>query len=581
MRKSCRVVYASLIAGAFAVAPTELPAQTAFAVTAANQLVRFDVKTPGAITRTVPISATVNGEAIVGLDFRPLTGQLYGLGSASRVYRIGTRVGEANQVGGPGATFSLSGSAFGFDFDPVTDRIRIVSDTGQNFRVNPDTGAVVAFDTPLNGAATGAAGSAYANNFSGASATTLFAIDAASNRLMVQNPPESGTLTPVGAGLGVDPTTVLGFDIRTAGKTSTAYAAMQVGGVSQMYRIDLATGAATLLGNFPAGMTITALALAPAPPVGAPDFNGDGRSDILYRNFETGQVYRMFMDGFAASGGQVVHAESDAWMIVADGDLTGDGISDLLWRNVTTGEVYLMPFDSNGHRAPGGVIYTEPDQAWEIFAAPDLDGNAYADILWVNRSTGQVYAMLMGSTGIIAQRMVHAEADLNWALVGTLGNAGRGRHNQLLWRNYATGDLYLMAVAYGPEPNFGFGCCGKVIWNERNPAWQVVGTPDLNGDGRSDLLWRNTVTGQVYGLILDNGDMVIHGMIHVEPDLAWKIVATGDYDGDGRSDILWRHETTGQLHMMRMDGLGIITQASFLREPDTTWRVMGPYEYAK
>ena len=109
---------------------------------------------------------------------------------------------------------ALSGTEFGFDFNPTVDRIRVVSNTGQNFRLNPDTGAVAGSDTNLNGAATTAVGSAYTNDFAGAPATTLYAIDATSDSLYIQgNPsPNGGVLLLVGP-LGFNTDGRVGFDI--------------------------------------------------------------------------------------------------------------------------------------------------------------------------------------------------------------------------------------------------------------------------------------------------------------------------------------------------------------------------------
>src|SRR4051812_24423632 len=90
---------------------------TALGVTGGNTLIRFDTATPGTIDAVVPISNLAGGDTIVGLDFRPATGQLYGLGSGSRLYTIDPSNGAATQVGSGGA-FSLSGAAFGFNFNP-------------------------------------------------------------------------------------------------------------------------------------------------------------------------------------------------------------------------------------------------------------------------------------------------------------------------------------------------------------------------------------------------------------------------------------------------------------------------------
>ena len=157
--------------------------------------------------------------------------------------------GIAVAVGGP-FTPVLSGATFGFDFNPVVDRIRVVSNTGQNLRLNPDTGAVAAVDAALNPGAPNVVGSAYTNNFAGATTTTLYAIDATTDQLLIQNPPNAGTLVPVGP-LGPDVADAVGFDI--SANDNRAFAIVTVGGTSGLVTINLTTGAATPVGVMPGG----------------------------------------------------------------------------------------------------------------------------------------------------------------------------------------------------------------------------------------------------------------------------------------------------------------------------------------
>lgn len=272
-------------------------AQSAVGVTSTNQLVRFDVTSPGNIISSVPITGIQVGENIVAIDFRPATGQLYGLGSTSRLYVINTTTGAATQVGSSGS-FTLTGTAFGFDFNPSVDRIRVVSDVDQNIRLNPDTGALAATDTSLafapgdsnQGMNPSIAGSAYTNNVAGALATTLYGIDTNLDVLVIQTPPNNGTLTTVG-GLNVDASGSAGFDIVSANGVDVAYATLQVGGVSGLYRINLTTGASTLLGNFLGGVVVTGLAIDPNPPrllnISTRAYIGTG-GDVLIGGFVIG-----------------------------------------------------------------------------------------------------------------------------------------------------------------------------------------------------------------------------------------------------------------------------------------------------
>src|SRR5262249_54261833 len=144
-RSSC--VLTLVIVGLFALAsPTQ--AESIKAITAGNVLISFDSATPGTLSSQVLVTGLQAGEAIMGIDIRPANGLLYALGSSDSLYTIDTTTGFATFVGNLGV--SLTGSSFGFDFNPVPDRIRVTSDSDENLRLNPNTGAVQATDTPLN-----------------------------------------------------------------------------------------------------------------------------------------------------------------------------------------------------------------------------------------------------------------------------------------------------------------------------------------------------------------------------------------------------------------------------------------------
>jgi uncharacterized delta-60 repeat protein len=308
------------------------------------------------------------------------------------------------------------------------------------------------------------------------------------------------------------------------------------------------------------------------------DMNGDGRSDMLYRNFSDGRVYRMLMDGFAITSNAQAYVEPDlAWHIVGDGDFNGDGITDLLWRH-DDGRVYVMPFDAAGMPRAGAVIHREPNIAWKIVATPDMDGDGKADIVWWNSNTGQVYVMLVNGLTLGAQGLMYTEPDLAWRIVAAGDFSGSGKSNQLLWRHATDGQVYLMTVSVVGST---FGYTGLVIYNEPNLAWKIVGAADFNGDHRTDILYRNDQTGDVFVMLMNGPVIESPGYVYAEPNLAWKIVAQGDYNGDGRADILYRNDTTGQVYMMLMNGLSIASRQMVYAEPDLAWKVLGPYEYAQ
>jgi hypothetical protein len=223
-----------------------------FGVDPANNLVRFDSAMPGTIVSSQPISGLAGGETILGLDFRPKDGTLFALGSTSRLYVVDYTTNPsgatATPVGSAGM-FTLSGTAFGFDFNPTVDRIRVVSDTDQNIRINPNDGTLAGTDTPLAYASgdpnaaqnPNVVGSAYANTSNGSTTTTLFGIDSNLDILVRQGgvnvppgtpSPNSGQLFTVGS-LGADVSSNAAFDIE--GTTGIAYLAATNSGMEKLF----------------------------------------------------------------------------------------------------------------------------------------------------------------------------------------------------------------------------------------------------------------------------------------------------------------------------------------------------------
>ncbi|MCA1591718.1 MAG: DUF4394 domain-containing protein [Acidobacteria bacterium] len=241
-----------------------------FGVTTSNNLVRFNANAPGTAVSTTPITGLQTGETVLGIDTRPATRQLYALGSTGRLYVITPATGRAQLAST--LSVSLSGTEFGVDFNPTVDRLRVVSNTRQNLRVNVDTGATTVDASlfypagdPNQGVLARVGGAAYTNSVAGATTTTLYDIDAGQDILVTQNPPNNGQLNTVGK-LGVDTTEVLGFDIVPGG---TAYAALTTAltptgpNASRLYTINLTTGAATFVGDLPtSGGVIRGLAVA-------------------------------------------------------------------------------------------------------------------------------------------------------------------------------------------------------------------------------------------------------------------------------------------------------------------------------
>lgn len=260
---------------------TALTGQLLFAQTGGN-LISFDSGNPRVIRSSTPISGVADGQTLVGIDFRPFNRELYTLGYNATVaapnpnaqlYTINLSTGVLTPVGSAiRLELGTVTDRVGFDFNPEFDRIRVVSTTNTNYRLDPTNGAIAATDGNLNPSGSSVSGVAYTNSVPGALATTtiLYDYDATGNRLLRQDPPNAGTLVAVGnSGITVNPAAGVNFDIFfnpnvTGEAQNTGYLVAAPSGsvplistLGRLYTVNLTTGAATEVETIGAGMPIT------------------------------------------------------------------------------------------------------------------------------------------------------------------------------------------------------------------------------------------------------------------------------------------------------------------------------------
>jgi Domain of unknown function (DUF4394) len=234
-------------------------------LTADQRLICFNEWRPQNARDIGYVSGLVMDKQLIGIDFRVQDGMLYGVGDAGGVYQIDTSNATAMLVNR--LTVALEGTSFGVDFNPAADRLRIVSDTGQNLRHNVNAGGTTLLDDPLDypvptqlnsvgPTALGVTGSAYTNNdVAPDTATTLYALDTSLDQIAIQSPPNDGTLAATGK-LGVDAQSQSGFDIYSelrdgVATGAEAFASLpQSDGRTAFYKVMLSTGKATLRRGF-------------------------------------------------------------------------------------------------------------------------------------------------------------------------------------------------------------------------------------------------------------------------------------------------------------------------------------------
>ncbi|MFI7117319.1 DUF4394 domain-containing protein [Amycolatopsis sp. NPDC049868] len=268
-------VAAALVVGTATGSSAQDAGLRAFAISSDGKLMAtFNTNTPQVLDWVQLVKGLTCDETyLIGIDFRVQDGLLYGVGNKGCIYTIKVPPAVPNVIVTKVSQLSvpLYGKDFGVDFNPAADRLRVISDNGQNLRHNLAGNATVedAFLTtpPAPGRTYGVTAAAYTNNdLNPDTATTLFDIGTATDQVLIQSPANNGLLVPTGA-LGVDTGPIAGFDIYsdlTNGKTTSvsAFAVLNpASGPSGFHSVNLLTGAATKVGDFPLPIADVAVAL--------------------------------------------------------------------------------------------------------------------------------------------------------------------------------------------------------------------------------------------------------------------------------------------------------------------------------
>ena len=324
------------------------------------------------------------------------------------------------------------------------------------------------------------------------------------------------------------------------------------------------------------GLASIATALHAAPFA---DFNNDGRSDIFWRNSVTGENYIYLMEGrtILPGEGYLRTVADQSWQVAGIGDFDGDGRADLLWRNAASGHNYVY-FMSGAAILAEGYLRTVAERAWQVAGVGDFDGDSRSDILWRNSLTGENYIYFMDGTAIAARDgYLRTVADQSWQ-VAAIGDFDGDGKSDILWRNSQSGQNYVYLMD-GVAIKAGEGYLRTVA----DLKWKVAAAGDFDGDGKADLLWRNAGTGENYVYLLEGTSIKPgEGFIRPVADLAWQVAGVGNFDADNKADILWRNSSTGENYLYPMDGTAILPGEGYLRTvAQTAWVAYGrlPVEF--
>jgi hypothetical protein len=267
-----------------------------------------------------------------------------------------------------------------------------------------------------------------------------------------------------------------------------------------------------------------------------------------------------------------------------ENDFTGDGRMDLLWQDQSQGYLALWTMggadwwrlQSSDLLAPTRVM----DTNWKIVGTGDFNADGKPDIVWHEQTQGWVGIWLMNGRTLIQSVTLSPQAfervsDTNWKIVGVMDFNADGKPD-LLW--YEPNQGWLVAwlcdgltvtssVSLSPE-------------RQIDLTFDVRATGDMNNDGQADIIWQDRFSGIVEIWMLSGLQVVDtrETTPGVVSDTNWKVVAAGDIDGDGKTDLVWQEQTQGWLAAWLMDGL-ILLESRALdpeRVPQTNWRIVGP-----
>ena len=315
-----------------------------------------------------------------------------------------------------------------------------------------------------------------------------------------------------------------------------------------------------------------ALALAPSLELG--DFNGDDKADLLLTRTDgtvraTARTWQYYpMDGLShltGDGTAALKASLD-WLVMGLGDFDGDGKTDALTRNGATGAWHIARMDGKTVLTSGTGTPTTLTtvREWRVAAVADFNNDDRDDILLRHAKTHRwlLYTMnslaaVAGHSGIVAD----LPDDPAWEVAGAADLGGDGRADLIL-RNPATGKWYYYPMA-ARTVTAGQGALDL----PGAAAWTIQGLPDLNGDGKAEILLRHT-GGTWHWYPMNGKDRATgDGPTDLSTSLDWKLAGYGDLTGDGKDDVVLRDVSSnpsnrGRWMVRAMNGATSITARS-------------------
>jgi photosystem II stability/assembly factor-like uncharacterized protein len=251
------------------------------------------------------------------------------------------------------------------------------------------------------------------------------------------------------------------------------------------------------------------------------------------------------------------------------GDFDGDLKSDILWRHNTAGEVWLWPMNGTA-KVSENYVRRVADTDWEIRGLGDQDGDGRADILWRNKMSGQIYFWPMNGSVPLDEAYV-GTVDPAYDIVGT-GDFNADGKSDILWRHIGNGDVWIWLMN-GAVP------LSEVYVGRVDPGYVVKGVGDLNGDSKADIVWHHSTSGEVWVWLMNGTTKVSETQIGTVPDTGYQIKGVADFTGDGNADILWWHASRGEVWIWTMNGTTRVSETWIGTVGDTGYRIVSTGDY--
>jgi len=316
------------------------------------------------------------------------------------------------------------------------------------------------------------------------------------------------------------------------------------------------------------------------PPAGppsadtSPDFDGDGRADLLLREGSSGSVMLWTMDADGPNGALRSGSVAASSAIVGNGDYDGDGHADLLSRDDATGALAMQLLVS-GTLVGGGRLPAPTSPEWEVAGSGDFDADGRDDVLLRNARRGQLEIWFMNGPEILKRAPLRDPNSRDWQVAGVADFDG-DRLADILW--YHAGKKRAEVSLIDSRP----AIRKNLTLFRSDPDSDVVATGDADGNGLPDVVIRSRATGMLQirftelskgkpradaGRILDHAAFPAGG----DGSLAgYEVQAGGDYDGDEQIDLVMRNTTSGDLRVWYLDDATVVDEVR-LTDPGTNW----------